>query len=230
MNSQVLAPTFIVLMGIRYAFRLRHERDLTMSERILTSNEIALAKKVFKNSINYKEVKIHDNKYIVFQPNNSGMTPNGEIYVSGVYKKDYSSQSASMQAFFIHEMVHVWQYQLKILSPVTAAITESIKHFFDYSKAYEYTLDGTKDLLDYNIEQQASIVEDYFRISIAGISLNPGRLQNDEGSIKNKAKYMLVLAKFLANPKYATHTIVCKTNKFGHPSQRRTICNRVLIK
>lgn len=54
-----------------------------MSGRALTAGEVVLAKRVFKDSIDYTKVKIHNKKYIVVQPNNSGMTPNGEIYVSG---------------------------------------------------------------------------------------------------------------------------------------------------
>jgi len=51
-----------------------------MQERLLTQGEIKLAEKVFKSSIDYSKVKIHNKKYIFFQPDNSGMTPNGEIY------------------------------------------------------------------------------------------------------------------------------------------------------
>ncbi len=42
------------------------------------------------------------------------MTPEGEIYFPDeVYKDDFSKSNASDRHFFIHEMVHVWQHQLK---------------------------------------------------------------------------------------------------------------------
>jgi len=198
-----------------------------MAERKLTSGETALAKKVFKASIDYSKVKIHNEKYAFFQPNNSGMTPNGEIYIAGVYRKDYSLQSSAMQGFFIHEMVHVWQYQLKILNPITAAIGESVIHFFDYSKAYEYSLDGTRDILEYNIEQQAAIIEDYFRIFQTGLLPIPGRVKNTGALSSYKPLYLQVLAKFIKKPEYAKHEIVCKRSTVGHPSSRHTICRRV---
>jgi type VI secretion system secreted protein VgrG len=197
--------------------------------RNLTANEIILAKKVFKDAIDYKKVIIHNEKYIFFQPANSGMTPNGEIYVDGFYKKDYSSVNGFGKAFFIHEMTHVWQYQLKILNPITAAITENIKHFFNYDKAYEYELAAGKDLLDYNIEQQASIIEDYFRIHIAKIKPFPGRMKNSLADVNKDLLFEKALAKFLSSPRYAEHTIKCKRNRFGPHGKGRLICNRVRV-
>lgn len=143
-----------------------------MNGRALTSGEIALAKRVFKDSINYTKVKIHNKKYVVVQPYNSGMTPNGEIYISGseIYKNDYAMESIRLRGFFIHEMVHVWQYQLNILNPVSAAIAESILNFFDYSKAYEYELVGGKDLLQYRIEIYKPLSKGRYT-AVAGIAM-----------------------------------------------------------
>ena len=87
-----------------------------MSSRNLTTGEIALAKKIFKGSIAYERVRIHDEAYVFFQPNNSGMTPNGEIYVTGGCPADYSTAESHFRAFFIHEMTHVWQFQLDVLN------------------------------------------------------------------------------------------------------------------
>ena len=107
-----------------------------MASRIMTTGEIKLASQIFKTSIDYSKVIIHDKKYIFFQPENSGMTPNGEIYMNGSYSKDYSKLNGRGKGFLIHELVHVWQYQLNILNPITAAISENFAHVFDYSRAY----------------------------------------------------------------------------------------------
>ena len=200
-----------------------------MGERNLTQGEIALVRKIFKNSINYKNVKVHNEKYAFFQPSRSGMTPNGEIYIADIYKQDYSAANNYLKAFFIHEMVHVWQYQLKILNPVTAAIGESIKHLFDYSKAYEYELVEGQDILDYNIEQQAAIIEDYYRINFANIKPYAGRMKNNIADVKKNMLFDKVLAKFKANPKFALHKIECKRSRHGKPGSRHMICNRVLV-
>ena len=157
------------------------------------------------------------------------MTPNGEIYVHGVYRKDYSTLSSQLKSSFMHKMVHVWQYQLKILNPISAAIGESIKHLFSYEKAYEYMFDDSNDILDYKIEQQASILEDYYRVIYAGLTFHLGRIKNTKSENENKKLLEKVLAKFIQNIKYALHTIECKRSRYGNPGARKMICNRILV-
>lgn len=192
-------------------------------ERPLTTGEIAIAKKIYKTSLDYSSIKVHDEKYVVFQPNNSGMTPNGEIYVSDIYKTDYSASIPALKSFFIHEMAHVYQYQMKILNPITAAIGESFRTGFDYDEAYYYELDAKNDLLDYRIEQQAQIIEDYYRLTF--LSLNPSSyMKNKLADVKSNLLFNKVLKKFLANPSYAQHVVKCTR------THTRKICKRVLVK
>ena len=159
--------------------------------RNLTTGEIVLAEEIFRDSIRYERVKIHHGKYFFTQPKNSGMTPNGEIYVSGApYRKDYSTAKIGFQAFFIHEMTHVWQYQNKILHVKLAAILGQIRFLGNYRKMYEYTLEAGKNLTEYDIEQQAAIVEDYFLVAKRGLAdFRSGRMQN-EGSMTEKIEML----------------------------------------
>ena len=121
--------------------------------RNLTSNEISLAKGIFQNSINYSNVKVHEDTYIFFQPNNTLMTPNGEIYApKDVYKADYGVESSGFKCVFIHEMTHVWQYQNDILDPRGSGIGEFFRNWLNYKNAYFYTLADDKDLTDYYME------------------------------------------------------------------------------
>ena len=215
----MLGLTFSSIKGVIMA--IKKWRELTLAE-------ISLAKKVFGESIDYTSVKIYDRKYMPLQPNYSGMTPNGKIYVAGVYRSDYGSALPDLQGFFIHEMAHVYQHQLKILKPILAAIGETLKHGFNYSKAYQYTLSTKKDLLDYDIEQQAQIVEDYFRIYHLHLSPIPGFLQNTLIDAKSHRLFHKVLGSFLANPNYARHKTTCK--RVGSRKHSRVTCKRVLIK
>jgi len=158
------------------------------NSRHLTTGEIAIARQVFGDSLNYEAVKIHDGAFVFFQPHHSGMTPNGEIYAHDCFKADFSQGDANDRAFFIHEMTHVWQYQNKVLNPITEAIKLNFKHKFNYAAAYEFQLDDKKDLTDYNMEQQASIVAEYFQVKEA------------KGNVSQHEK---VLKNFLANSSYA---------------------------
>lgn len=201
-----------------------------MSGRTLTPGEISLAQRVFKDSLDYGKVKIHNQKYLPFQPDESGMTPNGEIYVSGsrTYENDYSLVKVGLKSFFIHEMAHVWQYQLKVLSPVAAAIKESILNFFDYDKAYEYELMAGKDLLSYRIEQQAQIIEDFYLWYTEAVPPTRNRVKNPGPPSSYLPLYPQVLANFLANPAYARHITVCNRDTYGPPGARGMTCTRQL--
>lgn len=180
-----------------------------MTRRKLTANEISFAKKIFADSIKYSEVHIYDEKYAFFQPINSGMTPNGNIYVDGVTSSDYGKSTSQpfAKAFFIHEMVHVWQKQNGVLNPIISAVANSLRHGFFYSEAYKYTLDGNKDLLDYRMEQQAQIIEDYVRIKILNIAPNVKYIQNQEKNPKLLKLFNNVLSKLIAKPSYPSEKV-----------------------
>jgi Zn-dependent peptidase ImmA (M78 family) len=83
------------------------------------------------------------------------MSPDGNIYFhpdSVVYSDDLSLGDKWTQHLFIHEMTHVWQHQTGV--PV------AWRGIFE--REYEYTLDTSKTLNEYSLEQQAQIVADYF--------------------------------------------------------------------
>ena len=137
--------------------------------RSLTQEEIQLAKSLFKDSVRYEKVKIYNAKYVGFQEDESGMTPFGEMWIVGIdtYRENYGIVEVRLQAFFIHEMVHVWQYQNNVLSVADSAIENIITYgpsSHNYQKAYEYKLEPHKDLMDYRMEQQGAIMENYYRL------------------------------------------------------------------
>lgn len=148
--------------------------------RSLTQAEIDLAKSVFGNSIDYSKVRIHNDKSNILQGDNVTVTPNGELYCAGNYCDDFSKER---RHHFIHEMTHVWQYQNNVLDPRVAAATEWVKSGFCYGDCYHYKADPKKDLLDYNLEQQADMVADLFALKerranpVPDKPLTPGELE-----------------------------------------------------
>ncbi len=124
-------------------------------QRKLTAGEIVAARSIFGTEINYSRVVVHRGKWIFFQPHDTAMTPNGEIYFpDGVYKADFST-NVDDTAWIIHELTHVWQYQHG--ANVILAAPGSRK--YDYGKISRATR-----FSDLNIEQQASVVADYYLI------------------------------------------------------------------
>ena len=126
--------------------------------RSLTPLETSLASKIFGSSIQYMRVKIHHGKYIPVQRDDTVMTPNGEIYFpTPLYKDDYSDSSITQnfKHLYIHEMVHVWQYQLGYPVKIAGLLESSWGH------GYDYTLEQNTKLSDYPMEAQGNIIADY---------------------------------------------------------------------
>lgn len=129
--------------------------------REMTAGEKVLAREMFGSEVNYKDVTIYNGKLYPGQGDRMAIAPNGDIYFAPkVYKEDFSLASDSSKHFFIHEMTHVWQYQ-NGQAVAVRALFEQAGHYAGI-EAYDYKLDQRKDLLDYGIEQQASITADYW--------------------------------------------------------------------
>ncbi len=127
--------------------------------RKLTPGEIALAMSVFGSDINYDIVRVYRHAYTLgfVQGPDTLVAPNGSIYADedgSVYVEDYSAAGFTLRAAFIHEMAHVWPHQQGMSVELRGAI----------ERRYDYTIEAGKRFVDYKIEQQAAIVEDYFRL------------------------------------------------------------------
>jgi hypothetical protein len=149
---------------------------MKMASRLINQSEIALARQVFLDQLPYD--KIHFASY--YLPNNEGV-PTTLASVSSLVPlrslRSYTiyfgpkvfSDGADVPGTrntLIHELTHVWQghhsqfaWEYMINSLVAqghAILTEGNRN-----RAYDYKPGEPWD--DYNVEQQASIVEDWFR-------------------------------------------------------------------
>jgi hypothetical protein len=128
-----------------------------MENRRLTPGEVALARSVFGDAIDYGEVRLFRGKWWPFHPRNAAMAPMGDIYFhpdGGVWSEDFSKEPLGRQGFFIHEMTHVWQTQKggRFYLPL-------MRHPFC---RYSYELKAGKPFRRYGLEQQAEIVAHVF--------------------------------------------------------------------
>jgi hypothetical protein len=171
-----------------------------MTIRSLTVAETALAESVFGNSIDYTKVRITADRFIG-QPDNSGLMFKNTIHQHGsCYRDDYAEAGLTMQGHFIHEMAHVWQYQNDAAGFYILFAKGRLRHAFDYGKAYPFTLEAGKDLLEYNLEQQACIVQENFMSRQGAANRN---CRNNCSAAEKELLYNSVLEKFLENPSYA---------------------------
>ena len=136
-------------------------------DRYLTHFEVQMLGPIFKNTLNYGSIVCSQNDANIGGVNNS-ITPAGRAYFSSVFNcADFSYASPDRQWLFVHEMMHVWQWGHGIY-PVIAALGIAVQTAGQYAqKGYAYDLTAGKNLIDFNIEQQASIVADYWALKSA---------------------------------------------------------------
>jgi hypothetical protein len=125
--------------------------------RLLTPGEIALARSVFGDAIDYSKVRLVKRKWWPFQPRNTAMAPTGNIHFhphGNLWSEDFSAEPLHRQGLFIHEMTHVWQSQTRgrFYLPL-------MRHPFC---RYSYTIDDGRPFGRYGLEQQAEIVRHSF--------------------------------------------------------------------
>jgi hypothetical protein len=171
--------------------------------RPLTAGERTMLRPIFRDGIDYGKVRVVDGEF-PFQPSGTYMTPRGHIYAPGrLFREDFSlpSLSSGERAVFVHEMTHVWQYASGV-DLVARAVAEFAKYRGAYEKAYPYRLEVGRDLVDYGMEQQASILEDYYLITVDRDG--PYRMENRGLSVRERDELFAgVLRKFHADARYA---------------------------
>ncbi|MXO85301.1 vgr related protein [Altererythrobacter aurantiacus] len=137
-------------------------------ERALTSGEIALARSVYGDAIDYRKVTIRRRKWFPFQPRQTTMAPRGHIHFhpgGDAYCDDFSKVPVLRAGLFIHEMAHVWQAQTK-------GDWWLVLNRHPWCR-YDYSLKPGWSLGRYGIEQQAEIIKHAFwlrnGLKVAGI-------------------------------------------------------------
>jgi hypothetical protein len=177
--------------------------ELPEPNRPLTAGERALLRPIFRDGIDYDRVRVIDAPF-PFQPANTYMTPRGHIYAPGpLFRDDFSLPSLRPveRAVFVHEIGHVWQFANGI-DLVANAVADFAKFRGDYEQAYPYRLEPGRDLAEYGMEQQASILEDYYLVSVD--HEGPYRMQNRGISARERdVLYAGVLRRFVADARYA---------------------------
>jgi hypothetical protein len=125
--------------------------------RPLTSGEIALARSIFGDAIDYERVKLVRRKWWPFQPQGIVMAPTGNIHFhpdSHLWSEDFSKERMSLQGLFIHEMTHVWQAQKRGKFYLIL-----MRHPFC---RYSYDLVEGRPFDRYGLEQQAELLRHRF--------------------------------------------------------------------
>lgn len=163
--------------------------------RNMTAGEIAMARMLFKDSIDYNKVKLHNGEYLWLgmQPNDTAMTPEGEIYFNKkAFREDFTGEDEQTRLWIMHEMVHVWQYQLGYPVKLRGAVRIGLE--------YEYTLKEEKLLYDYNMEAQGDLLSDYWALLDAKADGRRPKYMNQGKHVGDIKLFERVLRQFIQDP------------------------------
>ncbi|RKG30381.1 zinc protease [Acinetobacter rongchengensis] len=212
--SNVLASFKAKLQKMDKDFKTASALHLKIGvRRKLTAGEIQMCQLVFKNSIDYSKVLINIGGYIHSKTGNA-MTPAGEIVLPRseyITNLDFSKSKGGLQHWFIHEMTHVWQYQLgapngwfgikHLCNGGYTSQVNSVDSGKNELKAYDTDLlgrDYNKKFNDFNFEQQGRIIEFWFDAMYLR-NIDPTR-QHHQTSLQLLPKVRSLLNNFLTNP------------------------------
>lgn len=136
-----------------------------MIKRTLTEGEIALARLLFQDAIDYSKVVLVFDSFWQ-KASKAAVAPNGRIYFPKKAQcDDFSAAPVQMQVWFMHEMTHVWQYQ-RGFSVLWSGMLLFCGGGYFRSKAYRYLQDASQQQIaafeQLNMEQQAEVVAHYF--------------------------------------------------------------------
>jgi Domain of unknown function (DUF4157)/OmpA family len=186
--GSIFGPVGAVLGGLVGAIGGALLGDLGSRSRKLKAAEIAQAKEVFKDSIDYSKIEItRDSVFSAGAPRTIGNTIH--LKSDGVWQHfkgdtlDLSDETSTKvrptgEQTLIHEMTHVWQYQNGGIAYLPQSLIAQIKAQIktgSRSAAYNWREAVAKKLpwAEWNPEQQAELVEDY-NISLRAINNHTG--------------------------------------------------------
>ena len=112
---------------------------------------------MFGDALDPAPVTIRCVKFWPLQPRRITMAPDGHIWFHPKgpnWSADFSAEALPLRALFVHEMVHVWQVQHG---------GSLVFRRLPFAR-YGYRLQPGKPFGRYGIEQQASMVEDAYRM------------------------------------------------------------------
>lgn len=179
--------------------------------RALTAGETAMLREVFKDSVDYNKVRVHQSaaatRWLDWQGAEGVTHKNVIIIRDNACKNDYSHCASDYHKYvFMHEAAHVWQGQNGLMPGALKLAFENYSRLLPgekYHQHYEYGLKPDKPLESYNVEQQASIITDYhMHIKTGAQTYAFLNLDEYPSFAAEKAAYERTLAPFHQNPAY----------------------------
>ena len=165
--------------------------------RPLTGNEKKLLKPLFKGMLPYDRIFCDVNEDNLGGEWNSITLKGRPLFSTHVICADFSKTIDAYQWIFVHELSHVWQWYHginKVWGGIVAGAPQ-IVNGKTYEDAYPYSLRTNTRFMAYNIEQQASIIADYWYF-VTKSQLPPKNILRNIDANINVSDYDSVIKEF----------------------------------
>ncbi len=131
----------------------------TFERRPLSEGEIALARPIFADEIDWPRVRVLQAPKLGF----GAMAPFGRSIIFSQWRawRDFADAPIGEQGWFVHELAHIWQSARGMVLPLAKLRAMG-------RAAYAYKPRAGAKLEDYNIERQAEIARHLF-LARAGV-------------------------------------------------------------
>lgn len=134
---------------------------------------------LFRDTLRYDDIRIHRRRYLPWQPARVAMAPDGHVYFPpAAFREDFAAAGIDGWAWFVHEMVHVWQHQnrvfldLRLIGLVAMLRGDYLRRGLATGRPgrrlYEVPPGCDAAFLELGYEQQASLVEAHVRAGASG--------------------------------------------------------------
>ncbi len=138
-------------------------------DRGLTDDEIAAARTMYGDKIDYSKVKVITGENMTFwgkilTNGGAAVTWGNTIYFPNDENKKSLYNFEAQSDWMVHEMGHVYQYQENGWGYVPKSVWEQLT---EGKAAYTYEIEPGKEFGRYGVEQQATIIQDYYRGAIS---------------------------------------------------------------
>jgi hypothetical protein len=179
------------LAGSTDALRRQQKGTQMPQGRKLTKGEESLCERVFKDSINARNIEVvRRPKTMKF----GGFTPYGRVNMDGsAYRDDYVGENffnppdKPAAHHFLHELAHAWQHFVGMgMMHLSRLAQKSGRELLaangmprrpdgmtreqwsdkKFDAVYSYDISSGSDLMDFTMEQQCDIIADYFALTL----------------------------------------------------------------
>lgn len=138
---------------------------ITRRRRRLTDEETTDARDIYRNSLNYSKIVLTRDSILSI---GASKTIGNTIHLEdSLFHEDTMSLTSQGRRILIHEMGHVWQYQNGGLAYIPKALWAQLQSTVKTGSmdgAYEWEKVKDTPWEDWNPEQQAEFIEDYYSI------------------------------------------------------------------